>query len=39
VRKIPLPLLPTATTKLDHGQKVLDNLKANKVVGRVVLTP
>jgi D-arabinose 1-dehydrogenase-like Zn-dependent alcohol dehydrogenase len=39
VRRIPLPLVPTATTKLDNGQKVLDNLKANKVVGRVVLTP
>ena len=39
VRKIPLPLVPTATASLESGQKILDNLKANKVVGRVVLTP
>jgi propanol-preferring alcohol dehydrogenase len=39
VRKIPLPLVPTATTKLENAQNVLNNLKANKVVGRVVLTP
>lgn len=39
VRKIPLPLVPTATTKLESAQTVLNNLKANKVVGRVVLTP
>lgn len=39
VRKLPLPLLPTRTTKLESAQGVLNDLKANKVVGRVVLTP
>lgn len=39
VRRIPLPLVPTATTGLENGQKILDNLKANKVIGRVVLKP
>jgi D-arabinose 1-dehydrogenase-like Zn-dependent alcohol dehydrogenase len=39
IRNLPLPLLPTRTTRLDSAQDILNELKANKVVGRVVLTP
>jgi len=34
-----LPLVPTKTQPLEGAQAVIDDLKAGKVVGRVVLTP
>lgn len=34
-----LPLVPTKTQPLEGAQTVIDDLKAGKVVGRVVLTP
>ena len=39
VRNRPLPLVPTKTMRLDGAQGVIADIKAGKVVGRVVLTP
>jgi len=39
VRNRPLPLVPTQISALDGAQRVISDLKAGKVVGRVVLTP
>lgn len=39
VRHRPLPLVPTKTTALGAAQGVIADLKAGKVIGRVVLTP
>ena len=36
---LPLPLVPTATRRLDGANGALDDLRAGKVIGRVVLTP
>ncbi|MGB7259917.1 MAG: alcohol dehydrogenase [Pseudolabrys sp.] len=39
VRRTGLPPVPVATRPLDDVNKVMDQLRAGKVVGRVVLTP
>jgi D-arabinose 1-dehydrogenase-like Zn-dependent alcohol dehydrogenase len=39
VRRTGLPPVPVATQPLDKVNAVLDQLRAGKVVGRVVLTP
>jgi D-arabinose 1-dehydrogenase-like Zn-dependent alcohol dehydrogenase len=39
VRRTGLPDVPVATRPLDHVNAVMDELRAGKVVGRVVLTP
>jgi propanol-preferring alcohol dehydrogenase len=39
MRNRPLPLVPTKTHRLDEAQSVIGEIKANKVVGRRVLTP
>jgi len=39
VRNRPLPLVPTRTHRLDEAQAVIGEIKANKVIGRRVLTP
>jgi D-arabinose 1-dehydrogenase-like Zn-dependent alcohol dehydrogenase len=39
VRRTGLPPVPVATRRLDDVNAVLDDLRAGKVVGRVVLTP
>ena len=39
LRKAPLPYVPTATRPLEGANGALNDLKAGKVIGRVVLTP
>jgi D-arabinose 1-dehydrogenase-like Zn-dependent alcohol dehydrogenase len=39
VKRTGLPAVPTATKRLDDVNAVLNDLRAGKVVGRVVLTP
>jgi alcohol dehydrogenase, propanol-preferring len=39
VRRTGAPQVPVATRPLDEVNTVLDNLRAGKVIGRVVLTP
>jgi propanol-preferring alcohol dehydrogenase len=39
LRKAPLPYVPTAARPLDGATGALDDLKAGKVIGRLVLTP
>jgi D-arabinose 1-dehydrogenase-like Zn-dependent alcohol dehydrogenase len=39
VRRTGLPPVPVATQPLDRVNAVMDQLRAGKVVGRVVLTP
>jgi D-arabinose 1-dehydrogenase-like Zn-dependent alcohol dehydrogenase len=39
VRAKGLPDVPVATAPLDDVNRVMDRLRAGKVVGRVVLTP
>lgn len=39
MRNRPLPLVPTRTQRLEEAQDVIGEIKANKVVGRRVLTP
>jgi D-arabinose 1-dehydrogenase-like Zn-dependent alcohol dehydrogenase len=39
VKRTGLPAVPTATRRLDDVNSVLSDLRAGKIVGRVVLTP
>jgi propanol-preferring alcohol dehydrogenase len=39
VRRTGLPDVPVTTRRLDDVNAVMDQLRAGKVVGRVVLTP
>jgi D-arabinose 1-dehydrogenase-like Zn-dependent alcohol dehydrogenase len=39
VRKKGLPPVPVATRPLDQANATLEDLRAGKIVGRVVLTP
>ena len=39
VRRTGIPQVPLATRPLDHVNEVLNDLRAGKIVGRVVLTP
>lgn len=39
LRRAPLPYVPTTTRPLDGANGALEDLKAGKVIGRVVLTP
>jgi D-arabinose 1-dehydrogenase-like Zn-dependent alcohol dehydrogenase len=39
VRRTGIPPVPVATRPLDHVNAVMDELRAGKIIGRVVLTP